>query len=247
MDALRDLLAQHALFSLGILLLLGYVIGKLANRVRLPEITGYIVAGLLVGESFLGVIPHHMGEGLGLVTEVALGMIALTIGGEFYWVKLKRMGTAVVIVTVAQLVATFVAVSAILILLKMPAPFALLLGAIASATAPAATVAIVQSLRARGTFIDYLYGVVALDDAGAVILFGVVLAIAGSILGDAGAAGAAAIEAGHAAEAGGHGALAIILHSFSEVGLSILLGAVSGFLIHLFALRRSNPNEILIT
>ena len=60
--------------------MLGFLIGKLANRVRLPEITGYIVAGLLAGEAFLGVIPHEMDEGLGLVTEVALGLIAITIG-----------------------------------------------------------------------------------------------------------------------------------------------------------------------
>ena len=110
-DALRELLGQHALFSLGILLLLGYLIGKIANRVGLPEVTGYIVAGLLVGESFLGLIPRHMGESLGLVTEVALGMIAITIGGEFYWVKLKRLGSAIVIVTVVQLMAAFAGVN----------------------------------------------------------------------------------------------------------------------------------------
>ena len=252
MDALRELLAQHALFSLGILLLLGFLIGKLADRVKLPEITGYIVAGLLVGDSFLGAIPRHMGEGLGLVTEIALGMIAMTIGGEFYWVKLKRMGATVVIVTIVQLFAAFGIVSIVLIVLGMAAPFALLLGAIASATAPAATVAIVQSLRARGTFIDYLYGVVALDDAGAVILFGMIFAVAGGILGGAGSAGAAAMEASRVAEgavhgAGGHGTLAIILHSLSEVGFSILLGIGTGFLIHLLARRRSNQNEILIT
>ena len=262
-DALRELLAQHALFSLGILLLLGFLIGKLANRVGLPEITGYIVAGLLVGEAFLGVIPPHMGEGLGLVTEVALGLIAITIGGEFYWVKLKRLGSAIVIVTVVQLFAAFAVVSVALALLGMPTPFALLLGAIASATAPAATVAIVQSLRAQGTFIDYLYGVVALDDAGAVILFGVVFAVASSILGDVGGAAAAAegaIAAGAGAEAvhgaaqaagtaahGGGGALSIVFHALSEVGFSLLLGVAVGLSIHLLARRRTNQNEILIT
>lgn len=232
MDALRELLAQHALFSLGILLLLGYLIGKIANRVGLPEITGYIVAGLLVGESVLGVIPHHMGEGLSLVTEVALGMIALTIGGEFYWVKLKRLGSAIVIVTVVQLFAAFLAVSITLTLLKLPLPFALLLGAIASATAPAATVAIVQSLRAQGTFVDYLYGVVALDDAGAVILFGVVFALATSLLAEAAAA---------------HGTLTIIAHALGEVGFSLVLGVLTGAAIHLLAWRRTNQNEVLIT
>ncbi len=249
MEALRELFAQHALFSLGTLLLLGFLIGKLANRVRLPEITGYIVAGLLAGESILGVIPHEIDEGLGLVTEVALGLIAITIGGEFSWVKLKRLGRAIVIVTAVQLAASFLAVSIALALLQMPLPFALLLGAIAAATAPAATVAIVQGLRAQGTFVDYLYGVVALDDAGAVILFGVVFAVASSVLADAGAAVGAAHAAMDAAHAtgGGHGAAGIVLHALSEVGFSILLGIATGAAIHIFARRRSNQNEVLIT
>ncbi|MCG8481273.1 MAG: cation:proton antiporter, partial [Spirochaetales bacterium] len=249
MEALRELFAQHALFSLGTLLLLGFLIGKLANRVRLPEITGYIVAGLLAGEAFLGVIPHEMDEGLGLVTEVALGLIAITIGGEFSWAKLKRLGRTIVIVTAVQLAASFLVVSIALAVLRVPVPFALLLGAIAAATAPAATVAIVQSLRAQGTFVDYLYGVVALDDAGAVILFGVVFAVAGSILADAGAAAGAAHAAVDAAHAtgGGHGAAGIVLHALSEVGFSILLGIATGAAIHIFARRRSNQNEVLIT
>ena len=246
-EALRELLAQHALFSLGILLLLGFLIGKLSNRVGLPEITGYIVAGLLVGEAFLGVIPPHMGEGLGLVTEVALGLIAITIGGEFYWVKLKRMGNAIVIVTLVQLFLAFLVVAGVLWILSMPLPFALLLGAIASATAPAATVAIVQSLRAQGTFIDYLYGVVALDDAGAVVLFGIVFAVASSILGDAGAAAGTAQAIGAAHGSGGPGALTVVFHSLGEVGFSVLLGIATGSAIHLLAWRRSNQNEIMIT
>jgi Kef-type K+ transport system membrane component KefB len=246
-ETLRELLAQHALFSLGILLLLGFIIGKGANRVGLPEITGYIIAGLLVGDSFLRIIPHHMDQGLGLVTEVALGLIAITIGGEFYWVKLKRMGKAVVIITTVQLLASFAIVSIALIVLRMPAPFALLLGAISSATAPAATVAIVQSLRAKGTFIDYLYGVVALDDAGAVILFGVVFAVAGSILGAEAAAAGAATTAMAASPIPSHSTMSVLLHAFAEVGLSIVLGAVIGMAIHLLARRRTNQNEILIT
>ncbi len=249
MEALRELLGQHALFSLGILLLLGFLAGKLVSRIGLPEITGFIVAGLLIGESFLGLVPHHMDEGLGLITEVALGLIALTIGGEFYWVKLKRLGQAIVVVTLVQLAATFLFVSVALAVLRMPLPFALLLGAIASATAPAATVAIVQSLRARGTFIDYLFGVVALDDAGAVILFGVVFAIASSILADAtagGVAAAAAVDAVHAAGSS-HGPITVVLHALAEVGLSIGLGVVTGVFIHLLSRRRSNQNEVMIT
>jgi Kef-type K+ transport system membrane component KefB len=232
---LRDLLSTHPLFSVGALLIFGYGLGKLAGLARLPEITGFIVAGILMGESVTGIIPIHMGEDLKLVTEVALGLIAITIGGEFYAVKLKRLGPAIAIITIVQIVATFAIVAVSLYLFRMPLVYALLMGAIASATAPAATVAIVQSLRAQGKFIDYLYGVVALDDAGAVILFGVVFAVVSGLLGSAGVDAAAA----------GHG-LRTVLHAFMEVGLSVVVGLVSGFLIHAMARGKSNSNEVLI-
>lgn len=109
--ALRDLLSQHTLFTVGIMLVMGYFIGILAEKVKLPEITGFIVAGLIMGSTVTGIIPSHMEESLRVVTEVALGLIALTIGGEFYWVKLKRMGKEVVIITIVQIVMTFAVVS----------------------------------------------------------------------------------------------------------------------------------------
>lgn len=239
--ALRDLLSTHPLFSVGVLLVIGYALGKLAARVRLPEITGFILAGILMGHSVTGIIPLHMGEDLKLVTEVALGLIAITIGGEFYAAKLKRLGGAIVVITVVQIIVTFAIVTVALFLFNLPLPFALLMGAIASATAPAATVAIVQSLRAQGKFIDYLYGVVALDDAGAVILFGVVFAVVSGMIG-----GPAIADGAAAAAAGEHGGFSMVLHAFAEVGLSLLVGAVSGFVIHLAARKKSNSNEVLI-
>jgi Kef-type K+ transport system membrane component KefB len=233
--ALRDLLGTHPLFGVGALLVVGYALGKLAGLVKLPEITGFIFAGILMGESITGIIPPHMGEDLKLVTEVALGLIAITIGGEFYAAKLKRLGAAIVVITLVQIVVTFAVVTVALSLFRMPVPFALLMGAIASATAPAATVAIVQSLRAHGKFIDYLYGVVALDDAGAVILFGVTFAVVSGMVGAGAVDGAAAV----------HGA-SLIFHAFVEVGVSVLVGMVSGFLIHIIARKKTNSNEVLI-
>jgi Kef-type K+ transport system membrane component KefB len=179
-----------------------------------------------------------MSEGLKLVTEVALGLIAITIGGEFYAAKLRRLGSAIVIITVVQILVTALVVALALLLFRLELPYALLMGAIASATAPAATVAIVQSLRAQGKFVDYLYGVVALDDAGAVILFGITFAVASGMIvggGDPSAAG----------ESGVHGA-SLVLHAFAEVGLSLVVGVVSGFLIHLASRKKSNANEVLI-
>jgi Kef-type K+ transport system membrane component KefB len=243
--SLRDLLSQHPLFTVGIMLVMGYFIGTLAEKIKLPEITGFILAGLIMGSTVTGIVPHHMEESLKVVTEVALGLIALTIGGEFYWAKLKRMGKEVVIITIIQIVLTFGAVTFGLLVFKMPLPFAMLLGAIASATAPAATVAIVQSLRAHGIFIDYLYGVVALDDAGCVILFSIIFAIAsGMLMGNA-----AVVEAaGHVAGSSyfGHGGAAVIGHALLEVFMSIIVGIISGIIVHFSTWKKQNTNEIMI-
>ncbi len=239
--SLRDLLSQHSLFTVGIMLVMGYFIGTLAEKIKLPEITGFILAGMIMGSTVTGIVPIHMEESLKVVTEVALGFIALTIGGEFLWAKLKRVGREVIIITVIQLLLTFLVVSTGLYFIKMPLPFALLLGAIASATAPAATVAIVQSLRAHGVFIDYLYGVVALDDAGCVILFSIIFAIAAGML-------TGSQEAVTAAEGflAGHGGLAVIGDAMFEVFLSIVAGVVSGIAVHFATWKKKDTNEIMI-
>ncbi len=230
LNSLKHTMNEHPLFSVGTLLIVGYIIGKLSAKVKLPEITGFIIAGILLGDSVLQVIPHHMNESLRTITEVALGLIALTIGGEFYWKKLKRMGKAILIITVVQILFTFLSVTISLWIFKLDLPFALLLGAIAAATAPAATVAIVQSLRAHGVFIDYLYGVVALDDAGCVILFGVVFAIVSGMLNPG----------------GNESSFVVVMHAFMEVAISITIGLVSGYIIHITTRKKNNNNEILI-
>lgn len=229
----RSVVTEHALFSIGMLLVVGYLFGIIAKKFKLPEITGFILAGLLLGDTLLGVVHHEMNEGLVIVTDVALGLIALTIGGEFYLAKLKKMGKEVVIMTTTQIVLTFVTVAVSLFLFRMELPYALLMGAIATATAPAATVAIVQSLRAHGPFIDRLYGLVALDDAGCVIIFGIIFAIASSMIGPA--------------EAMAHtSSFHMILEAFGEIAFSLILGIVFGVLIHVTTKKKNRNGEILI-
>jgi len=227
----KDLLSHHTLFVIGLLLIFGYFLGKLADKIKLPEITGYIISGLLMGDAVFQIIPPH--SDLSIVTDVALALIALTIGGEFYITKLKIMGKEVIILTIFQILLTYIVVSVSLFIFKMELPFALLMGAIATATAPAATVAIVQSLRAHGKFIDRLYGIVAMDDAGAVIIFSITFAIATGML------------TPHEA-AGGHGALLLIFHAFQEIILSVVLGGLFGFFIHKATKKHSNTGEVLI-
>jgi len=241
----RDAISHHELLSTGTLLISGYFLGKLSALIRLPEITGYIIAGFILGDSTLGIVHHEMSKSLQVVTDVALGLIALTIGGEFLISKLKRMGGEVLILTASQIFLTLAAVTFSLWLLKLPLPFALMLGSIATATAPAATVAVVQSLRAHGPFVDRLYGIVALDDAGAVIIFGVIFAVVSVMLtgNSSGAVMGTSITASHST---GIGSAAVILGAFKEVFLSILLGAAVGWIIHALAHRRSHSGELTI-
>lgn len=222
-----EYLHLHPLFAVGVILVVGYYLGRLVALVKLPEITGYIFAGLLLGKSLLHIVPHEVEQSLGIFTQIALGLIALTIGGEFSLGKLKQLGKDVALITVLQILAAFSLVSVILVVLGLPLPLALLAGAIASATAPAATVHIVQSLKAHGKFVDLLYGVVALDDAGCVILFSVIFSLSGSMLGIAGE---------------GHGIIGAVGHLMLEIGI----GAVGGWLIHMTTSRRKSENENLI-
>ena len=210
------------MLSLGLLLLCGYFAGRLAGLIGLPAITGYIVAGLALGDSVAGIVTHHATARLQPVTEVALAFIAITIGGEFQLPKLRRSGAKILVITLLEAFLAFLVVSTVLRFLGLEAWLALLLGGIAAATAPAATVVIVRELKVHGEFVDYLYGVVAFDDAIAVLLFSIILAMVTPLLGAAGAADHGGVLSA-AAEAG------------SEIGLSALLGAVGAVILHAIA------------
>ncbi|PIE52629.1 hypothetical protein CSA37_05205 [Candidatus Fermentibacteria bacterium] len=226
----RDVVSVHPVFGIGILLVGSFFLGRLAAKVRIPSITGFIIAGLLLGPGCLGMIHTDLHDELGAVTEVALAVIALVIGSEFSLSKLKRTGKAVAIITLFQMFLSFAAVTLVLYYSRlMPLEAAALLGAVASATAPAATVAIVRDLKARGPFIDHLYGVVALDDAGCVLLFSIVAAFAGGSMG-----------------AEGFSLLHGIIHAVQEIGGSLALGGLTGWLLHMFTKGKGRSNEVYI-
>lgn len=214
------------------LLFCGYYFGKLFERLKMPAITGYIVSGLLLGESILGIVHTDTSVGLHYVTDVALGFIALTIGGEFSLAKIKRMGVPIFILTLFEAVFAFIFVTTFLTISGfLNLSSALILGAISAATAPAATVIIIRELRARGEFIDYLYGIVALDDAACVILFGIIFAAVSPML-----SGAVV-----------HGAILLgLFHALSELFFSFLLGVFGGFLVHFLTIRKIKSNEVLL-
>jgi len=233
LDNVRNLFGHHVIFGTGILLLTGYFFGKLAEKIKLPSITGYIFAGLILGESLIGIIPETAPYELTSITEIALGLIAITIGAEFEFARLKRIGGAIFIITLFQSVFAFIFVVIGLVMMKMELSYSLILGAIATATAPAATVVIVKELRARGEFVDYLYGVVALDDAVCVIIFSIIFALVAP-----GLAMQAAV--------GNTGVLSGFMHALRELLLAGVLGLIAGVLLHIFIRNKYRLNEVLI-
>ncbi len=171
------------LTMLGGLLLLSYGAGKLAQFLGAPKITGYLVVGMLISPHVTGWMAEHwVQREFSLVTDFTLAVIAFLIGGSLEWSKMKKLGKEIGWITCSQGVGAMLLVIAALWLgsgwvegLDQSAaswlPFALLMGALNSATAPATTLATIHECRAQGEFTNCLLGVVALDDALAIILF----------------------------------------------------------------------------
>ena len=178
---------MEALLAIGIAMFAGLFLSRLTSKLNLPDVTSYLVAGLLVGPlclgqlgiDGLGLTSFHAVEELGLLNDVALGFIAFSIGSEFRVSSLRKIGRQATIVAIFQaLVATLFVDMALLLLHlvlgdKLPISTCILLGAIATATAPAATLMVVNQYKARGPLTDMLLPVVALDDAVGLIVFAV--------------------------------------------------------------------------
>jgi len=229
LNIIKESFSHHIIFSVGLLLIAGYFFGKLFEKLKLPTITGYIVAGIIIGQSGLQLIHKSNFESLHLVSEITLSFIAVIIGSEFSFHKLRIYGYKIIILTFTQMLLVFFFVTFGLFLIGFSFYICLLLGAISAATAPAATVVIVEQLRARGKFVDYLYGIVALDDAGTIVLFSLSFALSAALMGNSDIA-----------------LNETVFHAFLEIGISILIGASAGIIIHLIAKTKKNVNELKI-
>lgn len=187
---------MEILFTLSVALFAGLLLSRLAKLVNLPAVTAYLIAGVLIGPFLLG---RFGVEGLGftdfditsekfkIISDVALGFIAFSIGNEFRMKDLKQFGKQATIIGICQAVFTTIVVDCALIGLhfimpeKFPIEAAIILGAIASATAPAATLMVVKQYKAHGPVTKTLLPVVALDDAVGLVLFAISFGIAKSI------------------------------------------------------------------
>ncbi len=169
---------MNIMVYLAIALMLALLSSKLMKLVKLPNVTGYLITGLIAGPYCLGLIPAEIIESLSIIPEVALGFIAFSIGSEFRISYLKKVGKSPVIIATLESVFAVLFVDGILFAFGYDKAFSLCLGAIAAATAPAATLMVVKQYRAKGPVTDTLLPVVALDDATALMCFGISVAIA---------------------------------------------------------------------
>jgi len=200
------------IINVGVILLLGFLLGKLAERLRFPAITGYLVAGLI-----LGPITHFLNaaetDSLKIISDIALGFIAFQVGNELWFGKLKVTGKKIAIITIVQALTTTIVVF-LSLLLFTHISIALILGAIAAATAPAPIMMLINKYKTKGELTDTIVPIVGLDDAVGVILFSVLLSLGISLAGN---------------DFAGVG-IEIVLEPLLEIGMSIAVGVVVGLL-----------------
>ena len=235
---------MNVLLSVSVALLAGLLMTRLFKPLKLPSVTAYLIAGVLVGPYCLGALgvgglgfdSHEAVSALSLVSEVALGFIAFSIGNEFRLDDLKKTGKAALTIGVLQALAATVLVDLALYGLhllmpdKISLPQVLTLGAIATATAPAATLMVVRQYKAKGPLTKLLLPIVALDDAVGLVVFAVSFGIAKTLV------------------SGEVDLVSILLNPLLEIVLSLLLGAVMGVLLtYLEKLFNSNTNRLNLT
>lgn len=190
---------MNLILAVGIILVIGFLGGLVTEKIKFPRITGYIIIGILLSPSLLNIISVETIENLDIMTNIALGIIAFLIGGSLRLETLRKLGKSIAWITAFQSLGAWLIVTLLLVFLSplilgIPnatwsqtyLPIALIIGAIASATAPGATMAIIHEYKASGPLTTTLLAVVALDDAIAVIAFAIALGISQPLVSGAG-------------------------------------------------------------
>ncbi|MBQ8209041.1 MAG: cation:proton antiporter [Clostridia bacterium] len=220
------------LLYLGIAMTAGLIFNRIVKKFNLPNVTGYLLAGLIIGPYVLNLVPEVAVEQMGIITNVALGFIAFSIGGSFKISNIKAIGAKVLVITFFEACMASLLVTLAVMLFGFPVPVALSLGAIAAATAPATTLLVARQYNAKGPVTSMLLPVVAMDDAICIILFSIMTSIASVI------ANGTELSVGE-----------MILDPIREIGLSLVLGAAVGFVVALcskFFKSRANRISVIV-
>lgn len=221
----------NGLEIVGGVILLGVAVGRFLGLLRIPSVAGYVVLGVMLGESFSSIVSHVALDKLHVISELALGAIAFTIGLELEWRTLRRIGRAVFPIVLLEAIGAMTLVSAGVWYLFDDLPLALVLGAIAAATAPAATVMVIRESRAAGPLTSTLLAVVGIDDAIALIMYAAAAAAAKAML-----VGSATPSLGHVLASAAH-----------EIGGSLALGALVGGTLGMLLRRGGRSRERVLS
>ena len=238
------MLFLNELLNISVAMFAGLMLTRLGNKLRLPDVTAYLVAGVLIGPCVIGAL-HIPGlgfssfaelEALGAISDVALGFIAFSIGNEFRLSQLRETGKQALVIGILQALVTTLVVDAALLGLHflfpqaLSVPAAITLGAIAAATAPAATLMVVRQYKAKGKLTDLLLPIVALDDAVGLVVFAVSFGVA------------------RALSSGIVDVYTIVVNPILEILGSLFLGALAGLgLAKIEPFFHSNTNRIAMS
>ncbi|HON33729.1 MAG TPA: cation:proton antiporter [Synergistales bacterium] len=232
---MADLLCRSShtmeiLISLSVVLLAGFLLTRLTKLAKLPDVTGYIIAGILIGPHILKLVPPRMIEDMGFISDIALAFIAFGVGRFFRKEVFRETGFGVITITLMEsLLAGVIVTLSLHYLFHLDWDFSLLLGAIGTATAPASTTVTIRQYHARGNFVNILLQVVALDDGVCLIVFSIALAI---------------VNAGDGAGV----CISEIVMPIIFNALALALGFASGFILSkLRVSKRSDDDRVILT
>lgn len=220
------------IISIALMLFLGFLMTRLTKKLRLPNVTAYIVTGILIGPYCLDLIPQNVIGGMDFLSDIALAFIAFSTGEFFKLSTLRKNGMKVVVITIFEaLMATVVVFLITYFILGVDLAFSIVLAALASATAPASTVMTIRQTGAHGDFVDTLLQVVALDDVVGLIAYSVAISLALAL-----SMGSAALSVG-----------SILQPIAMNLGVFLLGGVFGLFLKWLMPKKRSNDNRLIIS
>ncbi len=217
------------LTTIGLIIAVAFLGSKVFQRLGIPQVVGFIVMGVFLGASFFNVVPLALAEELTFISEVALGLIGFDMGSHLRFGELRRLGRSIASILLFEAVGTFVLVTAGVYAITRSWHTALIFGALASATAPAATVDVLAEYEAKGPLTTSLLAVVGLDDALALLLYSLAAALAESLL----------------AGSGTPSLISILELPLVEIGGALLLGLVMGGLLDFIMCRMTQQHDAM--
>lgn len=208
---------MEVLLKLAIVVVVGMIGGKIATKFKLPSVSGYLVAGLFLGPSFFDLVTKTDSVNFEIISELALSFIAFSIGSEFVYSEIKKMGKNVVVITLLEVIGAIgVVFSVMYFVFNQDFALSIVIASMSAATAPAATLMVMKQYRAHGPVTKTLLPVVALDDVFGIIAFGIALAVAKMSLNTSGSSGVMMF-------------FEPVIEIVGSIGLGVLIGVVLAF------------------